>query len=142
MPTRQAEAVWEGDLKSGKGNIKGASGAIAVPYSFGTRFENAPGTNPEELLAAAHSGCYSMALAHLLASAGTPPTRVHTTAQVTIEKVGDGFKITRIKLVCEATVPGIDEGKFHETARAVKDGCPVSAALSAVPIELEAKLVK
>lgn len=142
MPTRQAEAVWEGDLKSGKGTIKGASGAINVPYSFGTRFENAPGTNPEELIGAAHAGCYSMALAATLAGAGTTPTRVHTTAAVTIDKVPEGFKITRIKLTCEATVPGIDEATFHATALKVKSGCPVSGALAAVPIELEAKLIK
>lgn len=142
MPTRQAEATWEGDLKSGKGSIKGASGAINVPYSFGTRFENAPGTNPEELIGAAHAGCYAMALSHILASAGHTPRRVHATAQVTIEKVGEGFKITRIKLLCEAQVPGIDEQKFQETAQAVKSGCPVSGALAAVPIELEARLVK
>lgn len=142
MPTRNAEATWEGDLKGGKGSFKGASGAVSAPFSFGTRFEGAPGTNPEELLAAAHSSCYSMALAATLSGAGHTPQRVHTTAAVTIDKVGDGFKITKIKLVVEASVPGIDADTFQKTAIAVKAGCPVSGALAAVPsIELEAKLV-
>ena len=141
MPTRQAEATWEGDLKAGKGSIKGASGAINVPYSFGTRFGDTPGTNPEELIAAAHSGCYSMALAHTLASGGHTPKSVHTTAAVTIDPVPGGFKITKIKLTCEASVPGLDNAKFQEIATAVKSGCPVSGALAAVPIELVAKLV-
>jgi osmotically inducible protein OsmC len=141
MPTRQAEATWEGDLKAGKGSIKGSSGAINVSYSFGTRFGDTPGTNPEELLGAAHAGCYSMALAHTLASGGHVPKSVHTTAAVTIDAVPGGFKITKIKLTCEASVPGLDNAKFQETATAVKSGCPVSGALAAVPIELVAKLV-
>jgi osmotically inducible protein OsmC len=141
MPTRTAQAAWEGDLKSGKGNISLASGAFRGAYSFGTRFEGAPGTNPEELLGAAHAGCFSMALSHLLASGGHVPTRVQTAAAVTLEKVGEGFKITRIKLTCEATVPGLDEKTFRETAEKAKTGCPVSQALAATPIELEAKLV-
>jgi osmotically inducible protein OsmC len=142
MPTRSAEATWEGGLKGGKGTFKGASGAISAGYSFGTRFEGAPGTNPEELLGAAHSACYSMALAATLEGAGHKPTQVHTTAAVTIDSVPGGFKITKIKLVCDATVPGLDDATFQKTAIAVKAGCPVSQALSAVPMELEAKLNK
>jgi osmotically inducible protein OsmC len=140
MPTRQAEATWDGDLKGGKGNIKLASGAWSGGYSFGTRFENAPGTNPEELIAAAHSACFSMALAAGLGKNGFQPKSVHTTAKVTVEKVGEGFKITKIALDTNAQVPNIDEKKFLEIANATKTGCPVSGALSAVPIELTAKL--
>jgi lipoyl-dependent peroxiredoxin len=140
MPTRQADATWDGDLKGGKGNIKLASGAWSGGYSFGTRFENAPGTNPEELIAAAHSACFSMALAAGLGKNGFQPKKVHTTAKVTIEKVGEGFKITKIALDTQAQVPNIDEKKFLEIANATKTGCPVSGALSAVPIELTAKL--
>lgn len=141
MPVRNAQATWEGDLKSGKGSMKLASNAQAMPYSFGTRFENANGTNPEELLGAAHAGCFSMALSHMLASAGFKPERVQTTARVTIDKVGDGFKITKIELNTEAKIPGIDEKTFMEHANKAKAGCPVSQALAATSIELQAKLV-
>src|SRR5438477_12724572 len=141
MPTRHASAVWEGELKTGKGSIKLASGAFNGSYSFGTRFEETPGRNPEELIGAAHASCYSMALAAGLGKAGMTPQRVSTTAAVTIDKVPEGFKITKIKLWCEASVPGADQKKFQEIANATKTGCPVSGALSAVPIELEAKLV-
>jgi len=141
MPTRNAQATWTGNLKEGNGNIKLASGAFEGKYSFGTRFEAAPGTNPEELIAAAHSACYSMALAAGLGKNGFNPQSVHTTAAVTLDKVGEGFKITKIKLVSEAKVPNIDNAKFQEIAAATKTGCPVSQALSATPIELEAKLV-
>jgi lipoyl-dependent peroxiredoxin len=142
MPVRQAEAVWEGGLKDGKGNIKLGSGAFQGSYSFGTRFENAPGTNPEELIGAAHAGCYSMAFSAGLGKAGYTPKRVHTTARVHIEKVGEGFKITRIQLQMEAEIPGIDEKTFREQAEGAKKGCPVSQALAGTQIELEAKLVK
>ena len=141
MPTRSASATWNGDLKSGNGSYEGKSGALKGNYSFGTRFENAPGSNPEELIGAAHAACYSMALAHGLASAGMKPQRVNTTAAVTIDQVPGGFKITKIKLTCEASVPGADQAKFQEIANATKTGCPVSGALSAVPMELDAKLV-
>jgi len=141
MPTRNAQATWTGNLKEGNGNIKLASGAFEGKYSFGTRFEGAPGTNPEELIAAAHSACYSMALAAGLGKNGFNPQSVHTTAAVTLDKVGEGFKITKIRLVSEAKVPNIDNAKFQEIAAATKTGCPVSQALSATPIELEAKLV-
>ena len=137
MPTRHAEATWTGDLKGGNGSYKGKSGAISGNYSFGTRFENAPGTNPEELIGAAHAACFSMALAAGLGKAGHQPKRVHTTADVTIDKVGEGFKITRILLKTEGQVPGIDEKTFKEFAEKTKTGCPVSQALSATPIELQ-----
>jgi osmotically inducible protein OsmC len=141
MPTRNATSVWNGDLFKGKGDIKLSSGAWSGPYSFGTRFENAQGTNPEELIAAAHSSCFSMALAAGLGKAGFTPESVSTTAAVTVDKVGEGFKITGIKLTTEAKVPGIDAAKFKEIAEATKTGCPVSGALSAVPMTLDAKLV-
>ncbi|HYE21150.1 MAG TPA: OsmC family protein [Tepidisphaeraceae bacterium] len=141
MPTRNATSVWNGDLFKGKGDIKLSSGAWSGPYSFGTRFENAQGTNPEELIAAAHSSCFSMALAAGLGKAGFTPESVSTTAAVTVDKVGEGFKITGIKLTTEAKVPGIDAAKFQEIADATKTGCPVSGALSAVPMTLDAKLV-
>ena len=143
MPTRNASAVWEGDLVKGKGQVKSDSGAINQPYNFSNRFENAPGTNPEELLGAAHAACFSMALSHMLASGGHVPTRVATKAAVTIDKVGEGFKITKIVLTCDAAVPGISEAAFLETANKAKAGCPVSQALAAVPtIELVATLAK
>jgi lipoyl-dependent peroxiredoxin len=141
MPTRNASATWNGDLKGGNGSFKGSSGALQGSYSFGTRFEDQKGTNPEELIAAAHAACFSMALSAGLGKNGLNPQRVSTTAAVTIDKVEAGFKITRIKLTSEASVPGADPAKFQEIANATKTGCPVSGALSAVPIELEAKLV-
>lgn len=141
MPTRNASATWNGSLKEGNGSFKGSSGAIQGGYSFGTRFENNPGTNPEELIAAAHAACFSMALSAGLGKNGFNPQRVSTTAAVSIDKVETGFKITKIKLTTEASVPGVDPAKFQEIANATKAGCPVSQALSAVPIELEAKLV-
>ena len=139
MPTRKAEATWTGDLKTGNGNYSGASGALKGSYSFGTRFENAPGTNPEELIGAAHAACYSMALAAGLGKAGHQPKRVHTSADVTLDKVGEGFKITKIVLNTEGEVPGIDEKTFREFAEKTKTGCPVSQALAATPIELNVK---
>jgi lipoyl-dependent peroxiredoxin len=141
MPTRHATAVWEGGLKSGKGTFKGASGAIEASYSFGTRFENAKGSNPEELLAAAEAACYSMALSLGLEQAGKAPTRIETDAACTIDRVGDGFKITTMKLSVRATVPGIAPDEFRKIAEATKEGCPVSQALKGVAIELDARLV-
>ncbi len=140
MPTRKASAVWEGGLKGGKGNFKGESGSISGAYSFGSRFEQAGGTNPEELLAAAHAACYSMALSGGLEGAGTPATRVETQAACTIEKVGAGFKITRMALTVRATVPGVSPEAFQKVAEATKTGCPVSGALAGVAIEVDAKL--
>ena len=141
MAVRTAEAEWQGDLKQGKGTMKLGSGVFQGGYSFATRFEEAPGTNPEELIGAAHAGCFSMALSAGLAAAGFTPTRVHTTAKVHLEKAGDGFAITRIDLRTEAQVPRIDEKTFQEQAAAAKSGCPVSKALAGVQIALDAKLV-
>ena len=142
MPTRNADAVWEGDLKSGKGTMKLGSGAYQGQYSFASRFEQGGGTNPEELIAAAHAGCFSMALSAGLGRAGFTPRRVHTTAAVHLEKVGEGFGITRIDLDCEAEVPGIDDAAFQEQARAAKETCPISKALRGVEnITLNARLV-
>lgn len=141
MPTRSADAVWEGGLKDGKGTIKLQSGACPeVTYSFGTRFENEPGTNPEELIGAAHAGCFSMALSAGLGKAGFKPERVATNAKVTVEQVDDGFKITRIELTTRAKIPGIDEATFQQHAEAAKKGCPVSKALAATDIHLNATL--
>ena len=141
MPVRKASAVWEGSLKEGKGNLKLGSGVYQGPYSFGTRFEDKPGTNPEELIAAAHAGCFSMALSAGLGKAGFTPDRIATTAEVTLDKVGEGFGITLIKLRTEASIPNIDEKTFRQQVEAAKTGCPISKALAATKIELDAKLV-
>lgn len=140
MTERQAEAEWRGGLPDGSGTIKLGSGAFEGRYSFGTRFGDEKGTNPEELIAGAHAGCFSMALALGLTQAGHPPTRVHTTAKVRLEKVADGFRITRIDLVSEAAVPGIDEAQFKEQAETAKRDCPVSRALAGPQITLDARL--
>ena len=116
------------------------SGTFEGAYSFPTRFENGKGTNPEELIAAAHAGCYSMALANILTSAGYPPEAIETTAGVHLEKVADGFAITRIELTTRGSVPGIDRAEFTKHAEAAKAGCPVSKALAAVDITLDAAL--
>jgi osmotically inducible protein OsmC len=141
MPTRKASATWEGGLKGGKGSFKGASGAIGAPYSFGTRFEEAPGSNPEELLAAAHAACFSMALSSNLEKNGTPAERVETQAACTIEKVGDAFKITTMKLSVTVKAP-VDDAKLQELAQKTKEGCPVSGAIRGnVNIVMEARLL-
>jgi osmotically inducible protein OsmC len=142
MPTRNAEATWEGDLKSGKGNIKLAGGAYNGAYSFASRFEQGQGTNPEELIAAAHAGCFSMALSHGLAQAGFTPKRVHTVAKVHLEKTADGFGIPRIDLETDAEVPGISEDVFKQQAETAKKNCPVSKLLKGAEITLNAKLVR
>jgi lipoyl-dependent peroxiredoxin len=141
MPVRSAHARWEGPLVEGKGTIDTESGAFSGQYSFSSRFEEGVGTNPEELLGAAHAGCYSMALAHGLAEAGHVATSVDTVAKVRIQPIEDGFAITGIELLCQAVVPGISESDFQAAAEATKAGCPVSKALSAVPITLRATLV-
>jgi osmotically inducible protein OsmC len=141
MPVRTSEAEWRGNLREGKGRVKLGSGAFEGSYSFPSRFEEGKGTNPEELLGAAHAGCYSMALSAGLSKAGHPPTRVHTVARVHLEKVGEGFGITRIELECEAEVPGIGAPAFQEQAEGAKKGCPVSKALAATEITLKAKLL-
>jgi osmotically inducible protein OsmC len=140
MPVRKAHAQWEGRLRDGKGTMKLGSGAFEGAYSFASRFEEAGGTNPEELIAAAHAGCFSMAFANMLDEAGHAPERIATTASVAIEKTDDGFSITRSALVTEAKVPGIDEASFREIAEKAKAGCPVSRALGGVEISLEATL--
>ena len=141
MPTRTASAVWEGGLRGGKGTFTGESGKVGGAYSFGSRFENAAGSNPEELLAAAEAACFSMALGGALEQNGTPPTRVETRAACTIEKDGAGFTITSMKLTARATVPNVDAATFDKIAAAAKDGCPVSKALKGnMAIELDAKL--
>lgn len=141
MPVRSAEAVWEGSLREGSGRMRLAGGAFDGPYSFASRFEEGPGTNPEELLGAAHAGCFSMALSHRLAGAGFTPKRVHTKARVHIERGDEGFRITRIELDAEADVPGISAEAFLEHAQDAKTGCPVSRALAGVEIHLNARLV-
>lgn len=142
MPVRSADAVWEGTLREGAGTMKMLSGAYEGEYSFGSRFEEGEGTNPEELIAAAHAGCFSMALAAGLGGAGYSPQRVSTTADVHLTQVENGFRITRIHLKTEAEVPDIDEEAFQEQAEQAKEGCPISQALAAVDeITVEAKLV-
>jgi len=142
MPTRKATAVWEGGLKGGKGTFKGESGAIGGQYNFSSRFESGVGSNPEELLAAAEAGCFSMALSSALEKAGTPPTRVETTAACTVEAVPGGFGITKIKLTVQATVPKVDKLKFEQLANETKEGCIVSKALKGnVELTLDARLV-
>ena len=140
MPTRKAIATWTGTLKEGKGHLKGQSG-LDMQYAFSSRFEDGAGTNPEELLAAAHAGCYSMALNAALEKNGFVAEFVSTEGQCTIEKIGDGMTISKLKLVTRAKVPGLSAEKFHELAEATKTGCIVSKALGAVPsMELEASL--
>jgi osmotically inducible protein OsmC len=142
MPTRNAEATWEGNLKEGKGTMKLGSGAYQGNYSFLSRFESGTGTNPEELIAAAHAGCFSMAFSHGLAQAGFTPKRVHTVAKVHLEKMADGFAIPRIELVTDAEVPGISEEVFRQQAETAKQNCPVSKVLKGAEITLNAKLVR
>jgi osmotically inducible protein OsmC len=140
MPTRTATAQWQGGLQKGNGSFKGATG-LGGSYSFGSRFADAAGSNPEELLAAAEAACYSMALSGGLEKAGFAPTSVETRAACTIEKVGEGFKITRMELTVTAAVPGVDDAKFQQIAAATKEGCPVSSALKGnVQIDLKATL--
>jgi len=141
MPTRVAHATWEGKLRDGKGSFRGESGAIQAPYSFGTRFGDVAGTNPEELLAAAEAACFSMALGAGLEQKGTPATKIDTSAACTVEKQGDGFTITTMKLTVKATVPGIANDAFQEIVTATKQGCPVSRALAGVQISVDASLV-
>ena len=140
MPVRTATSVWRGDLKNGDGTVALGSGAFEGPYSFPSRFEEGPGTNPEELIGAAHAGCFAMALSNGLAGAGFTPTEVRVEARVHLGRDDQGAAITKIELVCRATVPGIDADTFAAQAQAAKVGCPVSKALAAVAIELDAAL--
>jgi len=141
MAKRTASAVWEGTLKEGKGRVKLGSGAFEGQYSFASRFEEGTGTNPEELIGAAHAGCFSMALAAGLTRAGFNPTRISTTARVSLEKVAEAFKITRIELTTEAEIPNIEEAAFLDQAETAKKNCPVSQALAGTDIKLNAKLL-
>jgi osmotically inducible protein OsmC len=144
MPARTGEAEWKGDLQSGGGEVALGSGAFSGSYSFKSRFEDeqgSAGTNPEELIAAAHAACYSMALSNALSNAGHTPDRVHTVATVRLERGDGGFAITSIELRTEAEVPGIDAETFRSEAETAKANCPVSKALAAVEITLEAKLL-
>jgi osmotically inducible protein OsmC len=139
---RSASAVWHGGLKDGKGTISTQSGTLKdTQYSFSTRFENGVGTNPEELIAAAHAGCFSMALSGQLTAAELPPKSIETTAVVTLEKTDAGFTVTKIHLTTKATIPGIDKAKFDELATKAKEGCPISRLLKAAEITLDATLV-
>ena len=139
MAVRTSEAVWQGTLKEGNGTMKLGSGLYEGPFTYVSRFEEGEGTNPEELIGAAHAGCYSMFLSALLTNNGTPPTRVRTTAEV---HLGQGPTITKIVLTCRAEVAGIDAAAFAEIAEKAKAGCPISKALAAVEeIILDAALV-
>jgi osmotically inducible protein OsmC len=142
MPTHKAEAEWKGNLVQGSGRLKVGSGAFDGPYSFKSRFEEGQAaTNPEELIGAAHAGCFTMALTAQLSRAGLTPTRIHTVARVKLEKVGEAFAITRIDLETEAESPGIDAATFQKQALDAKQNCPVSKALAGTEIHLNAKLV-
>lgn len=138
MPIKKAEAIWKGDLKSGKGSMKLGSGSYEGAFSFATRFGDEAGTNPEELIGAAHAGCFSMAFSNELDKAGFTPNSVKTHAEVTLD--GSKAAITTIKLITKGDVPNIDNDKFQEIAEDAKKGCPVSKALSGVDIELDATL--
>jgi osmotically inducible protein OsmC len=141
MPTRTAQAEWKGTLREGEGTIALGSGAFSGSYSFRSRFEEGMGTNPEELVGAAHAGCFSMALAAGLDGAGYSPESIRTTASVSIEPQDGGFAITRSVLETEARVPGIEESEFQRHADEAKANCPVSKALTGVQIALEARLL-
>ena len=140
MPIRKANAMWEGDLMKGKGTMSVQSGAFSGKYSVGSRFDSDPGTNPEELIGAAHAGCYSMAFSAILGKNGFTPKSIKTEAKVHVDKVGDGFTITKIELSTVADIPGIDNETFLKHAKEAKEGCPVSRALAGPEITLEAKL--
>ena len=143
MPKRNASARWEGSLTEGAGTMRLGTGAYEGPYSFQSRLEEGDGTNPEELIAAAHAGCFSMALSGELGRAGHDLDSVETTATVQIDKVEDGFAISRIELSTRARVPGVSDDEFQEIANAAKQGCPVSKALASVDsIDLDAQLVE
>ena len=141
MPTRKAHAVWNGTLKEGNGQMDVESGAFKGAYSFSTRFEDQPGTNPEELIGAAHAGCFSMAFSLLLEEAGYKAESIETDAQVRIDPVEGGFKITQVHLNTRGKVPGCDAGTFQEVAEKAKGGCPVSQALAGTEISMEAELL-
>lgn len=140
MPVRKAEAAWTGDLRSGSGHMRFGSGAFDGAYSFDSRFGEGKGTNPEELIAAAHAGCFSMALAGALTKSGHPPTNIATSASLALEQKPEGFRISTIDLKTQAEVPGIDAPAFLKIAEDAKRNCPVSVALAGVKINLDATL--
>ena len=139
MAIRYAEAEWKNSLAQGSGQMR--FGGFEGLYSFRSRMEEEPGTNPEELLGAAHAGCFSMALAAALGRAGVTPRRIHTRAAVHFDKTADGYAITHIELVCEAEVPGMTATQFQPIAESAKRDCPVSKALAGTPVELDAHLL-
>ncbi|WKN32256.1 OsmC family protein [Porifericola rhodea] len=141
MALRKANAEWNGGLKSGKGNVALGSGAFEGAYSFQSRFEEGNGTNPEELVAAAHAGCFSMALSAALEGAGYSPKSVKTEAQVSLVKEGEGFAINKIKLITQAKIADISKEDFQKQAQGAKENCPISKVLTGTNIELEAKLL-
>ena len=139
---RTGSAQWSGGLKDGKGQISTQSGALNhYPYGFASRFEGVPGTNPEELIGAAHAGCFTMALTAQLSRAGITPTRIHTEARVKLEKIGEAFTITEIALETEAEVPNVDDATFQQYALGAKENCPLSKALASTTIHMTAKLI-
>jgi len=142
MPVRKGFAVWEGSFREGKGSVRLESGLFEGPYSFYTRFENAMGTNPEELIGAAHAGCFSMALSAVLSAKKTPPRKIETTAEVRIDPEGQGFRIMSSVLHTIGDVPGVSEETFIKAAEEAKANCPVSKALTGVKISLDAHLKK
>jgi osmotically inducible protein OsmC len=143
MAVRKANAVWKGTLKEGSGNLSVQSKLFEQAfYSFGSRFEEGEGTNPEELIAAALAGCFSQAFALELEEAGYPPTSIETSAAITLEKSSEGFKISKADLETQGKVKGIDEGKFRELAEKARDNCPVSKALAGVKKSVRPKLVR
>ena len=142
MPTRKAEAEWEGNLAEGSGQLKVGSGAFKGPYSFKSRFEEGQAaTNPEELLGAAHAGCFTMALTAQLSRAGIKPKRIHTEARVKLEKIGEAFSIAQIELETEAEIPDVDDATFQKYAQDAKQNCPLSKALATTQISMTAKLL-
>lgn len=142
MPTRKASAEWQGDLPTGHGTLKTETGVASGAYSFSSRFEQGKGTNPEELLAAAHAACYAMALSGGLGKAGKQPTKIEAEATCTVEKVDAGFKVTKMHLTVRAAVKGIANDEFQKIAAATRDGCPISGVMKGnVAVTLDAKLV-
>jgi lipoyl-dependent peroxiredoxin len=140
MPTRTAHAEWKGSLPEGTGRMEFGSGAFEGPYSFKSRMEEGPGTNPEELIGAAHAGCFSMALSGVLGADGNEPESISTDAKVRFDKQGEGWAITTIELTTRARVPGMDNDAFVKAAEVAKENCPVSQALTGVEISLDAAL--
>jgi osmotically inducible protein OsmC len=139
VPKRKAEARWQGGVPDGSGTVKLGSGAFEGPYSFASRFEDGTGTNPEELIGAAHAGCFSMALSLGLTQAGNPPESIETEATVHLVKDGEGFTIKKIDLVTRGRVPGIDAAAFQQAAEGAKANCPVSKVLTGAEITLDAQ---